>query len=158
MSGKYYATVSAPFGAVVLRMQDDKLVALDFVYEHRDEQCGDHPLLRELAQQLRDYFSGDRLKLNAPLELHGTEFQQRVWQALQQIPVGEVCTYGQLARMLGSSPRAVGGACRANPVPLFVPCHRVVSAAGFGGFAGATGGPRLAAKKMLLKHEGVVLG
>ena len=74
---------------------------------------------------------------------------------MQAIPAGEVRRYGQLADALGSSARAVGGACRANPVPLVVPCHRVVAAHGLGGFGGATGGKRLSVKQRLLEGEGV---
>ncbi|MCU7836479.1 MAG: methylated-DNA--[protein]-cysteine S-methyltransferase [gamma proteobacterium symbiont of Taylorina sp.] len=89
----------------------------------------------------------------------GTNFQQKVWQALSQIPVSEVVTYGQLAADLNSSPRAVGNACRKNPLPLIIPCHRVVSVSGIGGYAGDTIALQkteinfLAIKQWLLSHE-----
>jgi methylated-DNA-[protein]-cysteine S-methyltransferase len=86
--------------------------------------------------------------------LEGTAFQQRVWHELLQIPLGHTLTYGQLARQLGSSPRAIGNACRANPCPLVVPCHRVVGKTGLGGFAGKNSGPKLQIKRWLLMHEG----
>jgi methylated-DNA-[protein]-cysteine S-methyltransferase len=88
-----------------------------------------------------------------PLELAATPHQRRVWRALQRIPTGAVVSYGTLARRLKSSARAVGGACRANPVPLVIPCHRVVSATGEGGFMGKTGGHALRIKRWLLAHE-----
>ena len=92
------------------------------------------------------------------LRLIGTPFQRRVWAVLQQIPPGVTRTYGELARRLGTSPRAVGGACRANPVPLFVPCHRVVTAGGgAGGFAGHGSGRWPQIKRWLLDREGVEL-
>ena len=78
---------------------------------------------------------------------------QRVWQALKQIPAGESICYGELAKQLGTSARAVGNACRANPLPIVVPCHRVVSASGLGGFMGQTQGAELTVKQWLLKHE-----
>lgn len=88
-----------------------------------------------------------------PLAPVGTRFQQGVWAGIAAIPSGETRTYGQLATLLQSSARAVGQACRANPYPLVVPCHRVVGAQGVGGFAGAEEGPEVALKRMLLAHE-----
>jgi methylated-DNA-[protein]-cysteine S-methyltransferase len=92
-----------------------------------------------------------------PLRLSGTPFQRRVWARLRQIPPGATRTYGELARQLETSPRAVGGACRANPVALFVPCHRVVAASGAGGFYGQSTGRWPAIKRWLLAREGVTL-
>jgi methylated-DNA-[protein]-cysteine S-methyltransferase len=85
----------------------------------------------------------------------GTPFQRRVWQRLSAIPAGETLTYGALARELGTSARAVGGACRTNPIPLVIPCHRVVATNGLGGYSGERGGDWLAKKRWLLAHEGV---
>jgi len=89
-----------------------------------------------------------------PLQLTGTPFQHRVWGALLAIPAGQVRTYGALAAQLQTSPRAVAAACRANPCPLVVPCHRVVAAGGLGGYCGASTGPQLGIKRWLLTHEG----
>ncbi len=88
-----------------------------------------------------------------PLRPQGSPFQQRVWNALLQIPAGSQVTYGELAKRLGTAPRAVGGACRANPIPLLIPCHRVVAAQGLGGFAGRREGRWVAFKQWLLTHE-----
>jgi methylated-DNA-[protein]-cysteine S-methyltransferase len=87
---------------------------------------------------------------------HGTPFQHRVWQALQRIPPGETRRYGELARELGSSARAVANACRANPLPILIPCHRAVAASGPGGYMGEVDGPALEIKRWLLHHEGHV--
>lgn len=92
-----------------------------------------------------------------PLTPAATPFQHRVRAALQAVPCGRTVTYGDLAARLGTAPRAVGGACRANPVPLAVPCHRVVAAAGLGGFTGESTGPWPAFKAWLLAREGVRL-
>ena len=100
------------------------------------------------------YVDGATTRVEVPLDVRGSAFQRRVWRALQQIPAGQTRTYGQLAAQLKSSPRAVGNACRQNPVPLLVPCHRVVAATGLGGFGGETRGKRLAMKRWLLEHEG----
>lgn len=86
----------------------------------------------------------------------GTDFQRKVWRVLFEIPCGEVRTYGQIAQALGSSPRAVGGACKRNPCPIVIPCHRVVAQKGLGGFFGQTHGEKYSIKAWLLKHEGLI--
>ena len=87
------------------------------------------------------------------MELLGTPFQQAVWHALRDIPPGSPLTYGQLAKQLGTAARAVGGACGANPIPIIVPCHRVVSASGIGGFMQTCYLGPLNIKSWLLAHE-----
>jgi methylated-DNA-[protein]-cysteine S-methyltransferase len=108
-----------------------------------------------VVEQLAAYFDDPGSTFELPLILAGTPFQQGVWERLRTIPAGSVRTYGQLARALGTSPRAIGAACRANPCPVVVPCHRVVSAAGWGGFMGARDGACLEIKRWLLAHEGI---
>lgn len=110
-------------------------------------------LVAELAHQLDDYFQGELVYFDVPLSLRGTPFQLAVWQALRNIPFGEVVTYGELARRIGQprAARAVGGAVGANPVPIIIPCHRVVAAGGLGGY-----GPGLYWKERLLRLEGVL--
>ena len=104
-----------------------------------------------LKSQLGEYFAGKRRTFDLPLELHGTEFQLAVWNAMRQIPYGEVRTYGEVALMAGypRAARAVGNACNRNPVLLIVPCHRVVASDGIGGFAHRTD-----MKRALLRLEG----
>jgi len=85
--------------------------------------------------------------------LQGTDFQRRVWRALSKIPYAEVKTYGQLAKELQTSARAIGNACRQNPLPIIIPCHRIVASHGIGGFAGKTTGSHIDAKRWLLAHE-----
>jgi methylated-DNA-[protein]-cysteine S-methyltransferase len=118
---------------------------------------GKDPLAGQVRVALQRFFSQPRRGLDIPLQMPGTPFQKRVWRALQKIPPGKVLTYSALARQLHSSARAVGGACRRNPVPLLVPCHRVVSKQGIGGFAGRTEGKEVALKRWLLEHEGVTI-
>jgi len=110
-------------------------------------------LLSELARQLEDYFQGKRTCFDLPLSLRGTPFQLSVWQALREIPHGEVVTYSELARRIGRprAARAVGGAVGANPVPIVIPCHRVVAARGLGGY-----GPGRHWKERLLRLEGIL--
>ncbi|MEE9573942.1 MAG: methylated-DNA--[protein]-cysteine S-methyltransferase, partial [Candidatus Neomarinimicrobiota bacterium] len=100
-----------------------------------------------------NYFKNPDSYFNLPLAPKGTTFQQKVWQALQNIPSGETRTYGELAKQLNTSPRAIGNTCRANPIPIVIPCHRVVGQNNDGGFMGKTTGQSLEIKKWLLEHE-----
>ncbi|MBZ0200278.1 MAG: methylated-DNA--[protein]-cysteine S-methyltransferase [Ignavibacteriaceae bacterium] len=112
----------------------------------------DDPYLFGTFTQLREYFKVERKKFDLPLDLRGTEFQLQVWDQLQKIPYGKTVSYKQIAAALGDSNkvRAVGGANGANPVPIIVPCHRVINTNG--GLGGYTGGIHL--KEKLLKLEG----
>jgi methylated-DNA-[protein]-cysteine S-methyltransferase len=107
--------------------------------------------LEEAIEQLEAYAQGALKSFDLSLDLRGTPFQLRVWQALREIPFGEQRTYGQIAASLGQpgASRAVGGANGKNPIPLIVPCHRVVASNGLGGFTGG-----LKWKECLLAHEG----
>ena len=128
--------------------------------DYNSRQAPTHKTLsaqaRRIKQQIEAYLRKPQHRFDIPLELHGTEFQRRVWRALQNIPPGQTLTYGQLADKLHSSARAVGNACRQNPVPLIVPCHRVVAKNGIGGFSGKTRGAPIARKRWLLSHEGAL--
>jgi methylated-DNA-[protein]-cysteine S-methyltransferase len=110
--------------------------------------------------QLQAYLDDPSFAFDLPLRLAGTRHQIAVWEAMCAIPAGETRTYGELARSIGSSARAVGGACGANPIPIVVPCHRVVGAGGaLGGFMGAREeGFELSIKRWLLAHEGARRG
>jgi len=110
----------------------------------------------DVKVELEKYFSNPKHIFNLPLDPHGTEFQKRVWKALQEIPSGETLTYGELAKKLNSHPRAVGQACRRNPIPVIIPCHRVVAQNGLGGYSGERIGALMDFKKQLLAHEGVL--
>jgi len=144
---------------------DNQLCEIDFIHagNHGDQaqspvtepQNIEDPLLQQTLQQILAYLKAPQFVFDLPLNPHGTRFQQSVWRYLRSIPAGEVRTYGEVAAELGSSPRAVGNACRCNPLPLVIPCHRVVSAAGIGGFSGHTTGTQIDTKRQLLAHEGV---
>ncbi len=146
-------------GRIAFTLRDGRLAAIDLpgAGEAGDAMPVVEGLATEVARQLEAWAADPRFVFSLPLAPAGTPFQRRVWRALRAIPPGEVRTYGELARQLGSSARAVGGACRANPLPLVVPCHRVVAAGGPGGFAGRTQGAALALKRRLLAREGVRL-
>ncbi|MCD6450465.1 MAG: methylated-DNA--[protein]-cysteine S-methyltransferase [Thermotogaceae bacterium] len=101
---------------------------------------------------IKAYFEGRIKLIDFPVKLEGTEFLNRVWQQVRKIPYGSVMTYGQVAKIVGTSPRAIGLAMRLNPLPLYIPCHRVIAKKGLGGF-----GPGLEWKRFLLELEGVLL-
>ncbi len=149
---KMHTTIDTPIGPVALSWEGNTLIGVDL--EPDTTHCGAEPQ-QAIAGQLDAYFLDGSYRFDLPIDLQGTPFQRRVWQALQEIAPGHARTYGELARELGTSPRALGGACRANPCPIVVPCHRVVAADGLGGFAGDTSGRKLAVKRWLLEHEGV---
>ena len=109
----------------------------------------------QVERQLAEYFAGVRKTFELPLAAVGSPFQRRVWDALREIPYGETATYGGMAMALGSGPRPIGMACARNPIPIIVPCHRVLASGGKeGGFSGGKGLPT---KRQLLALEGVVL-
>jgi len=113
-------------------------------------------LIHTVLSQLEQYFTAAKAFPFFQLAEKGTCFQKTVWQELMKIPLGETRTYGDIAKNLKSSARAVGNACRKNPIQIIVPCHRVVSAKGIGGYAGETEGAQLDIKRWLLRHEGVL--
>ncbi|MBC9179782.1 methylated-DNA--[protein]-cysteine S-methyltransferase [Pseudoroseomonas ludipueritiae] len=137
-----------PLGALTLSEEDGAIVALDWG-RGRDQQ--ETPVLRAAADQLQDYFDGQRVRFDLPLAPFGSPFRRRVWAALRAIPPGETRGYGDLARELGTAARAIGGANGANPIPIIIPCHRVVGAGGaLGGYSGGEG-PQT--KRFLLELE-----
>lgn len=111
-------------------------------------------LTKTIAMEIDYYFQNPHHRFQLPLKPQGTPFQQRVWNALLVIPVGRTLTYGELAKTLQSSPRAIGQACKNNPLALFIPCHRVVGKSDCGGYMGQT--TALHYKTDLLRHEGII--
>lgn len=106
------------------------------------------------ATQLEEYFAGTRTTFTIPLAPQGTPYQQKVWKGLCTIPFGKTLTYAQLAQKVGTHARPLGGANGKNPIPILIPCHRVVAAQGLGGYSGAGGGENgLRVKSILLTHE-----
>ena len=151
---EYAAVVPAPVGLLGVCMSAGQLVGIDFAPPGATAGGAPDGATREVLDQLFHYFEDPAWSFDLPVRMDGTAFQCRVWQALGRIPSGSTRSYGELARELGSSARAVGGACRRNPIPIVVPCHRVIAAGGgAGGFMGQRGGDALAIKTWLLEHE-----
>ncbi len=150
---KYSYVLKYPLGWAVLYGTDDFLTQLRFFRFKPQFDQSVNPLVYECAQQLKQYFEQKRKYFDCPLKPEGTDFQQLVWRKLLTVPYGSVITYAQLARLIGKprAYRAVANALGANPLPVFIPCHRVIRADGsLGGFSSG-----LDIKKFLLSLEGV---
>ncbi len=147
--------VDSPIGPLGLIASEDALEAVLFD-GGRITAEGSSAVLAEAERQLDAYFAGDLVAFDLPLELHGTDFNRRCWLALATIPYGQTVSYGEQARRLGlgnESARAVGSANGRNPLPIVLPCHRVIGADGsLTGFGGG-----LHVKRFLLEHEGALL-
>lgn len=142
---------NSPVGALTVTEEDGALVSLDWGWAC---ETAETPLLLEARDQLNDYFDRKRTVFDLPMAPRGTAFQERVWAALTMIPHGETRSYGALAQQVGSGARAVGTACGLNPLPILIPCHRVLGAAGaLGGYSGEDG---VETKRRLLRLEGAV--
>lgn len=151
----YDAIVSFPGFSLGICCGGDAIEAIDFL-EPCDERNGREPLAQAAVRQLHAYLKDPGFRFSLPLAPAGTAFQQRVWAGIAAIPPGQTTSYGALAQEIDSSARAVGTACGANPYPVVVPCHRVITATGaLGGFARQRGGFLLDVKRWLLHHEGI---
>ena len=149
----YQAILATPFSMLGIRCNERAVLAIDWLPKQVAPQQPVNACARLVCEQLCAYVRDPAALFDVPLELHGTPHQQKVWRALLAIPRGETRQYGELAKQLGSAAQAVGQACGANPIPVIVPCHRVVSKAGLGGFMHHAAGDALDIKRWLLKHE-----
>lgn len=149
------AVAATPLGDFAVATRTGAVVEVQLPGTHRVRAgAGQDPLLRRAVAAVGELAAGREAPL-PPLDPRGSAFQLAVWAALAEVPAGEVVTYGELAALAGypGAARAVGSAMRANPLPLFIPCHRVVAASGLGGYGGG-----LALKRALLAAEGVEVG
>ena len=148
--------VTSPVGRLALEADGDALTGVRWASAgERARDDGGKPVLKEAVRQLERYFARKLTRFDLPLAARGTDFQKSVWKMMRDIPYGETATYGGMAMALGSGPRAIGMACGRNPIPIIVPCHRVLGSGGKeGGFSGGQGLPT---KRELLALEGVVL-
>ena len=149
-----HATLMTPLGAITLFAEDDALVALEWGEALADGRPPS-PLLEAALAHLHRYFDGLPLPDDLPLRPAGTAYQRRAWHAIAAIPFAATRSYAELARELSSGPRAIASACAHNPLPLLIPCHRVVASGG--GLGGYSGGEGLATKKALLALEAAAL-
>ncbi|HID46603.1 MAG TPA: methylated-DNA--[protein]-cysteine S-methyltransferase [Chromatiaceae bacterium] len=150
---EFQAVCKLPFGWVAVATDGEAVNEIRIVQQRPASPASGTSLANKVCKALQHWFAGGDWPSDIPVNPAGTDYQKKVWRALQEISCGETRTYGELAGQLGSAPRAVGGACRRNPIPLLIPCHRVVAANGDGGFAGHTEGHWLDVKRWLLSHE-----
>ncbi len=150
---KYDAVIATPFGRIGIAAQDNALCGIDLVSPKTPLRGSENPLVLDTCRQIQAYIDDPASSFDLPLRVSGTVYQQRVWAALQQIAPGEALSYGALADKLSSGPRAVAAACRANTIPIVIPCHRVVAQTGLGGYMGQRDGPAMRMKTWLLEHE-----
>ncbi|MGH6947091.1 MAG: methylated-DNA--[protein]-cysteine S-methyltransferase [Kiloniellales bacterium] len=148
--------VDSPFGRLRLEARDGALVSAAWIgSDESAPEDADCDLLVEAERQLADYFARRRRSFELPLEPAVGTFERAVLAAMSAIPFGETRTYGTLAAALSAMPQEIGQACGANPLPVFIPCHRVVAAKGqLGGYSGGAG---VETKAALLRHEGALL-
>lgn len=149
----YDAILVAPMCRLGARFTGEALTALDFLPPGAPATAVLDGRARQLARELEAYWQNPAHPFDLLFVPQGTPFQLRVWHALMTIRAGRPTTYGALARQLGTAARAVGQACGANPLPILIPCHRVIAASGLGGFMHAASGAPLDVKAWLLAHE-----
>ena len=140
-------SLHTPLGDLTVSAEDEAIIAVDWGWG-RDQT--ETPTLLRAREQLQAYFDRQRTCFDLPLAPHGSQYRRRVWAALCAIPAGQTRTYAEIARVAGGSPRSVGQANGANPIPVLIPCHRVVAAASLGGYSGGDG---LDTKRFLLQLE-----
>ena len=143
-------------GLIGLRFDGSSLIQVDYL-KNRKIIAASSRVAESVKNKIESYLADKTRTLKVDMTLNVTPFQKKVLEQLQKIPYGETTTYGEIAKILKTSPRAVGNACRNNPVPIIIPCHRVVSATGIGGYDGARSGSLLDIKRKLLQKEGVRL-
>jgi len=154
---QYDAIFNTNLATIGLRFEGSSLSKLDYLDKKR-HKAPVNKLAAEVKAKIEKYLDAEsRVKnIKVDVALSITPFQLSVLEQLQKIPYGETRTYGEIAKILKTSPRAVGNACRNNPIPVIIPCHRVVAANGIGGYSGATQGRKLDIKYRLLRLEGLV--
>ncbi len=152
----YAAILPAPCAALGVRLDaDGGLAGIHFLPPETPVRAANIPAVQELQVELAAYYADPAHRFRLAFVPPGTPFRRRVWAAIAAIPAGRTRTYGEIARDLGSAPRAVGQAVGDNPLPILIPCHRVLAASGLGGFMHGREGFPLAVKRWLLRHEGL---
>lgn len=143
--------IASPVGAIAISASENALQSIDMLGASAEPDTTDHPLLQEAARQITAYFDGRLQDYDLPLEPASTKRGNELRAAVVAIPFGEAASYGEVARRAGSGPRAIGRVCSHNPLPLIVPCHRVIAAGGKIGYY--SGGAGIPTKRYLLIHE-----
>ena len=152
LTEEVYFYYQSPLSNLYLTVTGLQILKLE--YDPQQKECFQKLLPDgEIKSWLDSYFSGQPQQQVPAIKIKGTAFQQKVWEVMLKIPYGETLSYGDVSNILDSAPRAVGQACKRNPVPILIPCHCIVAKQSIGGYEGATSGHRLDRKQWLLNHE-----
>ncbi len=144
--------VDSPIGALSFTLEQEYVTHIQFLGPHQTT-TNDELTSSFVKDKLAGYFNQQSTNLDLPYKLHGTPFQKKVWQAIKTIPRGQTKTYLDIAKILSSHPRAIGQALKRNPLPLIIPCHRVIAKEHIGGFSGQSCGQLIDIKQWLLDNE-----
>ncbi len=155
MLESYHARLATPFAVLGIRTVGSWVTDIEYLPRGAATLAPLNPLAARACREIERYLDDPDYVPDLPFDYRGTTFQCKVWRQIRAIPAGRTLTYMDVARALRTAPRPVGGACGANRIPIVIPCHRVVSASGIGGFMRGGGEPALAIKRWLLRHEGV---
>lgn len=154
----FSAVIDSPIGRLAIIVQHEKLTGIRFLDRRTGLVKPDGEMAVRVVNQIQAYFADPDAGFDLICNVQGTDFQKKIWCRLAKLKQGQTLFYGEIARELGTSPRAVGNACRANPIPIVVPCHRILSKTGIGGYDGDREAGKVNIKHWLLVHEGVNLG
>ena len=150
----YQTCISATFGYVCICSSTDYVTRIELLASKAPSNSRLNKFAKEAREQVRAYLKNSAFKFDLPIDINGSVYRKQVWSEIAKIPSGETRTYGDIAILMGSSARAVGGACGDNVLPILIPCHRVVAQAELGGFMHSSVGFSLKVKWWLLNHEG----
>jgi methylated-DNA-[protein]-cysteine S-methyltransferase len=156
MLESYHARYSTPFAVLGVRTLAERVTDIEYLPPGVATLAPLNKLAEKVCSQVARYLEDPEYRFRLPFDYDGTPFQCNVWRLVSAIPSGRTATYKDIARAMHTAPRPIGGACGANRIPIVIPCHRVVSATGIGGFMRGEGEQALAIKRWLLRHEGVV--
>jgi methylated-DNA-[protein]-cysteine S-methyltransferase len=157
MLQSYHAKLQTPFAVLGIRTLGARVTDIDYLPHGIAPLAPLNKVAERACREIEQYLCDPDYAPQMMFELSGTAFQRKVWKKITAIPPGRTLTYNDIARVLRTAPRPVGGACGANRLPIVIPCHRVVSSNGIGGFMRGGGEPALSIKRWLLRHEGVVI-
>lgn len=157
MLESFHARLDTPFAVLGVRTVGELLTDIEYLPRGVATLAPLNKLAARVCRQIERYVDDPQFRFTLPFEYRGSAFQCRVWREISKIPPGKTNTYKGIALSLQNAPRAVGGACGKNRLPLLIPCHRVLGSNGIGGFMHARGGEPITIKKWLLTHEGVRL-
>ncbi len=151
----YQAVLSSPIGKIGIRSSERELLGIDYLTDDFALIKPKNSIAKETVEQLLCYFADPTYTFDIPLSLNVSAFQKTVLESLKQIPIGATQSYATLAKNLKTSPRPIGSACRKNPVPIIIPCHRIVAEKDIGGYSGDKHGRMIEIKRWLLQHEAI---